>query len=367
MKHLLTLLFISLVSVMHAAINVRVSGMIFNAQVKAVELVRSNGKEVKVFFKATIDKEGNFEIKGQVPKMDYYQLKVGSELIQLILRDQADIKVYGDGKKLKNFVNIVDSEESSNMHAFYQTFEQWKFSSDSATALVKAQPEKADQINQEMSMKFQRFQGETKSFIARNSNSPALFAAIPAIDVNTDFPTYEAVSTQLFVCFGESDDIVKLKADYEAIKTARMASDKFAPGKEAPDFTEKKPDGTDLALSDLRGNVVLLDFWASWCGPCRRANPHVVQLYNKYKDKGFTVMSVSLDKERERWLEAIEKDNLSWPNHVSDLQYWSSKAAQLYGVKGIPFTMLLDAEGKIIRKNPTPQELDAELIRIFGN
>jgi thiol-disulfide isomerase/thioredoxin len=253
------------------------------------------------------------------------------------------------------------------MHAFYQMFEKWKISSDSATALVKEQPENAEAINRDMSMKFQRFQGETKSFIARNANSPALYAAIPAIDVNGDFPTYEAVCTQLFNCFSQSEDIARLQKEYDAIKLQRMANDKFAVGKEAPDFTEKKPDGTDLSLSDLRGNVVLLDFWASWCGPCRRANPHVVQLYNKYKDQGFTVMSVSLDKDRAAWLQAIEKDNLSWPNHVSDLQYWSAKAAQLYGVKGIPFTMLIDKEGKIIRKNPNPQELDAELTRIFGN
>lgn len=367
MKHILTLLFAFAFTAIYAGINIRVSGMIFNAQTKSVELVRANGTEIKVFFKANLDKEGNFEIKGEVPKMDYYQLKVGSELIQLILRDQSDIKIYGDGKKLRSFVNIVDSEESSNFHAYYQTFENWKRSSDSATALIKAQPENAETINRDMSAKFQRFQGETKAFIARNSNSPALFAAIPAIDANSDFPSYEAVSNQLFTCFGQSDDIARLKTEYEKAKLDRMANDKFAPGKEAPDFTEKMPDGKDLSLSDLRGNVVLLDFWASWCGPCRRANPHVVQLYEKYKDKGFTVMSVSLDKDRERWLEAIQKDNLSWPNHVSDLQYWSSKAAQLYGVKGIPFTMLIDAEGKIIRKNPNTQELDAELIRIFGN
>lgn len=367
MKHLLILLFVCTVHLMYAGINVRVSGMIFNAQAKSVELVRSNGTEVKVFFTSKLDKEGNFEIKGELPKMDYYQLKIGSEIICLILRDQSDIKVYGDGRKLKSFVNILDSEESSNYHTFYQTFENWKNSSDSATALIKSQPENAEAINRDMSNKYQRFQGEMKAFIARNSNSPALYAAIPAIDANNDFPTFEAVCNQLFACFGQSDDIIQLKTEYDAIKVQRMANDKFAPGKEAPDFTEKKPDGTNMSLSDLRGNVVLLDFWASWCGPCRRANPSVVQLYNKYKDQGFTVMSVSLDKDRERWLEAIEKDNLSWPNHVSDLQYWSSKAAQLYGVKGIPFTMLIDAEGKIIRKNPNPQELGAELMRIFGN
>ncbi len=119
-------------------------------------------------------------------------------------------------------------------------------------------------------------------------------------------------------------------------------------GMEAPNIDLPSPDGkTKYSLNDLKGKVVLIDFWASWCGPCRRDNPHVVEIYKKYKDQGFTVFSVSLDRAPDRWQGAIDKDNLMWPYHVSDLKQWKSAPAAVYGVKSIPKTFLVDKEGKI--------------------
>ena len=133
-------------------------------------------------------------------------------------------------------------------------------------------------------------------------------------------------------CFKQSPTVAKAYKRFEAVLAQKNASNQLAPGKLAPDFEETKTDGSKMKLSDLRGSVVLIDFWASWCGPCRRENPAVVQLYEQYKDQGFTVISVSLDKDKAKWLAAIEKDNLSWPNHVSDLGSWNSKVARQYGV-----------------------------------
>lgn len=135
-------------------------------------------------------------------------------------------------------------------------------------------------------------------------------------------------------------------------------------GGEAPDFTGKTPDGMDLSLSDFRGKVVLVDFWASWCGPCRRENPHVVKLYNKYKDQGFDVLGVSLDKTKDRWLQAIEKDNLTW-HHISDLKGWQSEFAKLYGVRSIPFTVLIDKEGNVIATRLRGKDLERKLEELF--
>lgn len=145
------------------------------------------------------------------------------------------------------------------------------------------------------------------------------------------------------------------------------AAELIQPGQPAPDLSLPGPDGATVRLSDLKGQVVLLDFWAAWCGPCRRENPNVVKVYDRYKDKGFTIYSVSLDgvrpqqaarmtaeqlaeateNQREKWVAAIEQDGLSWPNHGSELKYWSGEASAKYGVRAIPATFLIDREGNI--------------------
>ena len=136
-------------------------------------------------------------------------------------------------------------------------------------------------------------------------------------------------------------------------------------GQSAPEISLNTPDGDKLSLSDLKGKYVLVDFWASWCKPCRLENPNVVRAYNKYKDKGFEILGVSLDRNRDRWLQAIAADGLTW-KHVSDLKYFQSKAAVDYGVSAIPFTVLVDKDGKIIAQNLRGANLDKKLEELFG-
>ncbi len=167
-------------------------------------------------------------------------------------------------------------------------------------------------------------------------------------------------------------------AQLEQSINARMANERIKVGQPAPDINLPSPKGKSYALSNLKGKVVLLDFWASWCGPCRRANPHVVEAYKKYNKQGFEVFSVSLDgldsrtkarfntesqvkqqleRSKDRWVKAIEKDGLRWDYHVSDLKKWESAPARLYGVSSIPRTFLIDREGKIAVVNPSHYEL----------
>ena len=142
-------------------------------------------------------------------------------------------------------------------------------------------------------------------------------------------------------------------------------------GNKAPELVGTSNTGKELKLSDTRGKVVLLDFWAAWCGPCRRENPTVVAAYQKYKEKkftvgkGFTVFSVSLDRDQASWVNGILQDKLEWPYHISDLKWWNSKFAAVYGVRSIPANFLLNSEGVIIARDLRGPALEAELVKLL--
>ena len=159
--------------------------------------------------------------------------------------------------------------------------------------------------------------------------------------------------------FPESQDV----KDFENL--VKRVLTQLGPGSPAPDIAYSDPNGKVYKLSDLKGKVVLVDFWASWCRPCRYNNPHLVELYNKYHDKGFEIFSVSLDKDRNKWASAIDKDKLRWEYHVSDLQGWNCAPAKLYGVRGIPAAFLIDREGNLSTMNITPRQIEPMLKKML--
>lgn len=165
-----------------------------------------------------------------------------------------------------------------------------------------------------------------------------------------------------------ADKLKKEWPDYQVAKDFCSMVDKMkvtAIGQQVPEIEMPDPDGQLIKLSSLRGKYVLVDFWAKWCGPCRRENPNVVKAYQKYKDKGFDVFGVSLDRTKADWVQAIEEDGLTW-THVSDLKYFESQAASDFNITAIPFSILVDPQGKIIAKNLRGAALDKKLEEVLG-
>lgn len=209
----------------------------------------------------------------------------------------------------------------------------------------------------------QRLQGGIPTIMESliRKNSSVLMSAFLVTYFESAFeqyaPLYKEVRDALIGRYPNNEFVQHVN---QKVSTAVIA------GMEAPDIVLADRDGKDRKLSDLRGKVVLIDFWASWCRPCRMENPNVVQAYQKYHDKGFEIFSVSLDNNRDAWLKAIDDDHLVWPNHVSDLRGWSSAGGKLYGISSIPATVLVGRDGTILARNLRGAELEQKLKEIFG-
>ena len=193
-----------------------------------------------------------------------------------------------------------------------------------------------------------------------SQNKDVLMSAFLVTFFEQDFENHATLYTDI------RDALVKKYPNDPYVKhLSERLKGVLLPGMEAPEISMKDTEGNIRRLSDLRGKVVMIDFWASWCGPCRRENPNVVKLYKKYHDKGFEIYSVSLDKEKSAWLKAIKDDGLVWPNHVSDLKGWTSSGGKTYGIMSVPSTVLVDKDGKIIARNLRGPELERKLAEIF--
>lgn len=315
-------------------------GKMKNGSGKMVYLLHEERGKVVAVDSAKVNLFGAYKLTAEVVLTDFYQLTTDrKEGILLLLKGKEKVKIKsGASLKEKNY-QISGSKDSELIQEFLSVKSNENVSKDSLKEYAS-------------------------QFVEKNASSLAVFVALNETkDIKKALEQAEKGIGETYpnTMFHNS-----LKTALASISRAKSTNNKAAVGQLAPEVNMPNPDGKIIPIESLRGKVVLIDFWASWCGPCRRENPNVVKLYHKYKDQGFEVYSVSLDNNKEKWLQAIEKDQLSWPSHVSDLKGWGSAATSIYGFRGIPYTVLVDRQGKIIQTRLRGAALERKLAEIFA-
>jgi peroxiredoxin len=318
---------------------------------------------------------GNFVVKANANEEGLYRLRFEKDPGYIFINDKPDIEFKADANdstlsstrfntpaniSLTKFIVLLDSIHQVLIAEDREVQEEKVQNNDSLAIQAKGQFDATDNW-------YKNFLGQyvdtTKSPIV------AIFALSYTSELGID--SVKNLVVELTKKYPQNSSVTEVAKQFQQYAAAQSQSSEqpnesseIAPGKTAPDFTLPDVNGKPFSLSSLRGKYVLVDFWASWCGPCRQENPNVVAAYNEFKDKNFTVLGVSLDKEKKDWIKAIKDDGLVW-KQVSDLKFWNNSAATLYGVEAIPFNVLIDPQGKIIATSLRGSDLENKLKEVL--
>ena len=357
-----------------------VSGVLHNAPSKVVYIEESNittGQRTLKDSSAIAD-DGKFSISINAAKDAVYNLRLQNDVSQFvtIIKDASKINLDVDFNKRTDFYNVTGSKVSKSIQEYLAKITGMQkdrftiyFQIDS---LQKNNGDSA--LVADLNIKQQQISNEEKTYtqqtVLQSTNSSlSLFilstyqgmARDPNFRVN-GFTDTEVIGllNDVLNKFPERTDIAGIRNSVEA----GIPKTKWV-GKQAPEISLPDTEGRNVKLSSFRGKYVLVDFWASWCAPCRRENPNVVQAYKQFKNKNFTILGVSLDRQKEPWEKAIVDDNLNW-THISDLKYWQSEIVPIYQVESIPFNVLVDPDGKVVAENLRGSALEQKLQQVLN-
>lgn len=366
-----------------------VSGTISNNKAKTVylEMIPAGGSQPTIADSSEIDKDGKFSLKAAMGESMIYNLRLDQSRFPVVsvINDaekiSLDIQLNPENSQFAEKYDVKGSPASQRMKDFLFTFTQslqeiFPFArqidslhrqgaADSVLQpLIDAQQPLADRLKQYAEEEIGK------------ANDPALI--VFELGYYQETANRGGFGLQPFLDEQLMEIVNKTAAKFPAhqgIALVKSALDKqLSPpvpaswvGREAPDFAMSDPNGIEVRLSSFRGKYVLVDFWASWCGPCRQENPNLVRAYQQFKDKNFTILGVSLDRpgQKDKWLKAIKDDKLSWTN-ISDLQFWSSPVVAMYGFDGIPFNVLVDPQGKVVGEGLRGAGLEKKLAELLN-
>ncbi len=353
--------------------NLSLSGNFTNGNLETVYLFYLPVTGEQKIDSVKLDENGNFSFTDlHIPGSGFYTLKINDQqFCPLVLEPNQTVKVTGDAQNL-GYTYVADGSADTKVYQeIADVSMRHKSSVDSLGAdfQTKLGP---NNMNKEafntLSAKYEgvynqmneKFYKDLISIYNSNPSSLACIAAVGQLDPNLYIVEYKKLDENL---------AKKYDKEYSNITTFHEQVSKYsllAIGSVAPDLNLQDPNGNTISLSSLRGKVVLIDFWASWCKPCLHEAPNIVKIYNQYKNKGFEIYGVSLDQKKEDWMKAIGAYNLTW-KHVCDFGGWYSPAAKTYDVTAIPYTILLDKEGRIINKSLRGEQLGLKLKELLGS
>ncbi len=312
-----------------------------------------------------IASNGRFSLVAKVNEPGFYRMNFNNRqrLTLILTGEETKVVVNADGNTPNGNSEVTGSKDTDYMRQMDELVrgfqaDQKRISAEAAVARNGGDVETYQAIVREYQDIERSHNVKLKELVWESLPSLAAFYGVQSLDPEQYFTFFDSVSTELNTALPNNPVAINLSNMVGARRTLTI-------GSEAPEIALPNPDGEVISLSSLRGKYVLIDFWAAWCRPCRAENPNVVRVYNKYQDKNFEILGVSLDRTKEAWEGAIEQDGLPWL-HISDLKYWNSIVTKSYQINSIPATYLIDPEGKIIAKNLRGPSLEAKLKEIFG-
>ncbi len=381
-KQVFTLLIFATVMISCGGGGNQISGSFTNGSGKTIYLERFEKSMPVVVDSAKLADDGSFSLTFP-NKTELYRLRIQPNDFAVLILDSTDKpEIKGDANQIYATYTISGARNSELIQSFFKRTNEYMIERETLRQKLMAvaidDSVNRNKILAEVEIAKTNFNNYKYDFVDKNPNSPALVTTMNQFDPVGEIDYFKKIESALSVSMPNSEYHLAVKQTIEQaqfqkqmMEMQKAEEERLAnilkPGTAAPEIDLPGVDGKNKKLSSLRGKYVLIDFWASWCAPCRRENPTVVALYNKYNGRGFEIFSVSLDKEKDKWINAIREDGLIWPSHVSDLKQWETSVIGVYQFSSIPFTVLIDKQGNVISTNLRGTQLEDKLRELFGS